>query len=654
LIGFIAGLVGDNLMPVRHLRTTIDYTYRLAVDAALSGAAFFIVTMLPLVQSGKSDVASLLPALALYVVASLPALYVMRTYRTIWRYTSFRDFLRLIAAAILTMLGFLIVELVVMHPDLAVPGALLAWTIVLVSVANIGFLAAPRFLFRAVDEALNLWQSQTVQSRAADNDILLIGDADRMEAFIRSYARDRSSRYRVVGVLTDDVRLHGRYLQGVPVLGGVENLATALASLGKQGQRPHMLVVATNDTSQVDFTKLLRLATAANIKMGRLPPLGQFTDNAPVRPIEVSDLLGRPEIKIDMQAVAAMIVGKCVMVTGGGGSIGSELSRQIARLKPSRLIVLDFSEFNLYSIDAELAENHPEIPRETALVDVRDGDLVSHWIGRTRPSIVFHAAALKHVPLIEDHPIEGIKTNVMGTINVAEACRAHRIPAMVMISTDKAVNPTNVMGATKRLAEAYCQGLDLAGDAAAITRFIMVRFGNVLGSAGSVVPLFRRQIKAGGPVTVTHPDITRYFMTIPEAVTLVMMAGAQGMEQQEDRGNIYLLDMGEPVKIMDLARQMIRLSGRRPEVDIKIKIIGLRPGEKLFEELSYLEETVQPTRSKSILKLMPRATDLRIVRQQVQELRQACANEDLERALRVLKNSVPDYKAGSDQRVSSF
>jgi O-antigen biosynthesis protein WbqV len=318
------------------------------------------------------------------------------------------------------------------------------------------------------------------------------------------------------------------------------------------------------------------------------------------------------------------------------------------------LIVLDFSEFNLYSIDAELARNHPEIPRETALVDVRDANLVSRWIGSTRPAIVFHAAALKHVPLIEGHPIEGIKTNVMGTINVAEACRAHRVPAMVMISTDKAVNPTNVMGATKRLAEAYCQGLDIAGDASAITRFIMVRFGNVLGSAGSVVPLFQRQIKAGGPVTVTHRDITRYFMTIPEAVALVMMAGAQGMEQLEDRGNIYLLDMGEPVKIVDLARQMIRLSGRRPDIDIKIEFIGLRPGEKLFEELSYSEETVHQTRSKSIFKLMPRATDLRIMRQQVQELRQACANEELDRAIRVLKVSVPDYKADTSQRASSF
>jgi FlaA1/EpsC-like NDP-sugar epimerase len=633
-------------------RAILNHVQRLLVDVALSGLAFFTVTMLPLTQSGKDNVWALGPSLVLYLLSALPALYLMRTYRTIWRYTSFRDFLRLIAAAALAMLFFMVVELVAMRPNLSVPGSLLAWTIVLVGIVNIGFLAAPRFVIRAIDEAHNFSRSKAATGHDTNHDVLLTGDVSRMEAFVRNVAREHAFRYRVVGVLTDDTRLHGSYLQGVRVWGTVENLSQTMSFLGQQGLHPKTLVVATSDAFHVDFARLLELATAANMKIGRLPPLGAFSDGAPVQPIELSDLLGRPEIKIDMQAVATMIAGNCVMVTGGGGSIGSELSRQIARLKPSRLVVLDSSEFNLYSIDAELSETHPNLVWETALVDVRDAALVSHWIGRTRPAIVFHAAALKHVPLLEDHPIEGIKTNVMGTINVAEACRAHRVPAMVMISTDKAVNPTNVMGATKRLAEAYCQGLDLAGDAAAITRFIMVRFGNVLGSAGSVVPLFRRQIEAGGPVTVTHPDITRYFMTIPEAVTLVMMAGAQGKEELDDRGNIYLLDMGEPVKIMDLAREMIRLSGHRPDGDIKIEIVGLRPGEKLFEELSYSEETVQPTRSKSIFKLVPRATDLRIMRQQVQELRQACGNEDRERALRVLKISVPDYVADAAQNAS--
>jgi O-antigen biosynthesis protein WbqV len=248
--------------------------------------------------------------------------------------------------------------------------------------------------------------------------------------------------------------------------------------------------------------------------------------------------------------------------------------------------------------------------------------------------------------------VEGIKTNVFGTINVAEACLANGVSAMVTISTDKAVNPTNVMGATKRLAESYCQGLDEAPDGNSATRFVTVRFGNVLGSAGSVVPLFQRQIESGGPVTVTHPEITRFFMTIPEAVTLVLQAGAHGTNVAEERGNIYLLDMGEPVKIIDLARQMIRLAGARPDIDIKIKIIGLRPGEKLYEEVMHRAEAILPTASKSILKLAPRTTDLRIIRQQVQELKQACGANDLVRALRVLRISVPDYMPTEVRQVS--
>ena len=624
------------------LRARLIHGARLGVDVALSAAAFFTVTILPLLQSGNRDPRELMLPLGIYALMSVLALYVTRSYCMIWRYVGFRDFLRLIAAAGLTVTGFIVFELLFLNPNLSVPGTLLFWTVLLVWIANVGFLAAPRFLARAFDEARAV-RGHDSNMVTDGNLVLLTGEVTRMDAFIRECDRGPAARYRVVGVLTDDTRLHGSYLHGVKVLGAVDDLKLAISHLEKQGRRPQTLVLADDGAVHTDIERILELANAAHIRIGRLPARGTFTDDSPIRPIELSDLLGRPEIKIDMGAVASMVEGKCVMVTGAGGSIGSELSRQIAALKPSRLVVLDASEFNLYSIDGELAERFPQIARETALVDVRDAALISHWIGRTRPSIVFHAAALKHVPLLEDHPIEGIKTNVFGTINVAEACRTHRVAAMVTISTDKAVNPTNVMGATKRLAEAYCQGMDQTADANAATRFVIVRFGNVLGSAGSVVPLFRRQIEAGGPVTVTHADITRYFMTIPEAVTLVMMAGAQGLETPKDRSHIYLLDMGAPVKIIDLARQMIRLFRHPTGPEIKVEIIGLRPGEKLYEELSHTEEMVEATRSPSILKLAPRATDLRIIRQQVQELRQACSNEDRERTLRLLKISVPDY-----------
>ncbi len=639
------------------IHTLLTRIRRLATDIVLSTAAFFTVTVLPLLESTNGEalqrLGSLLFHLGLYAAISGVALIVTRTYRMIWRYVSFWDFLTLIGASTLTLACFLGVELLFLNPNVSVPGTLLAWTIALVWIANIGFLSTPRFLARAIDEASVFKGARRINRSPSTTQILLTGDAARMGTFIRDCDRDPESQYRVVGVLSDNSRLHGSYLQGVQVLGSVDKLLSALKQLGEHGLRPQTLVLAKDDASRADFAHLLDLTVAAGIKVGRLPPHGLVVDGTPVKPLELRDLLGRPEIRIDMDAVETMIRGKHVMVTGGGGSIGSELCRQIARLKPAKLIVLDASEFNLYSIDEELKEKYPEVARETALVDVRDTTQVSYWIGTTSPKIVFHAAALKHVPLLEKHSIEGIKTNIFGTINVAEACRTHRVSAMVTISTDKAVNPTNVMGATKRLAEAYCQGLDQTPDDGATTRFITVRFGNVLGSAGSVVPLFQHQIETGGPVTVTHPEINRYFMTIPEAVTLVLQAGAQGFGVEEERGNIYLLDMGEPVKIIDLARQMIRIFGRRPDVDIKIKIIGLRPGEKLYEETIHNDESILPTRSKFILKLAPRATDLRIIRQQVQELRQSCTNNDRERALRVLKYSVPDYIASAESRVST-
>jgi O-antigen biosynthesis protein WbqV len=357
----------------------------------------------------------------------------------------------------------------------------------------------------------------------------------------------------------------------------------------------------------------------------------------------IADLLGRPEIRLDNTQLESMISGRNILITGAGGSIGSELSRQVAALKPASIVLADACEYNLYRIEMELQEKFPGVAHRTALLDVRDTALVLQWIRKFRPDIVFHAAALKHVPLLEDHPIEAVKTNVLGTVNVADACFTCGVPLMVTISTDKAVNPFNIMGATKRLAEAYCQGVDQSHDAASNTRYVTVRFGNVLGSAGSVVPLFQRQIEEGGPVTVTHPDITRYFMTIPEAVSLVLQASAQGKADEGDRGSIYVLDMGKPIRIMDLARQMVRLSGKRPDIDIEIKVVGLRPGEKLYEEVVHAEEGVSETRNKSVFKVTPRVSDLRILRQQIQELRAAAAASDAERVPRLLTIAVPEF-----------
>lgn len=634
-----------------HIRGLITRSWRLVTDVMLSAAAISTVVIVPLINTRALDaganVRGLLQYIIVYTAISIVALTFSKTYRMIWRYVSFRDLLVLIQAASLTMVVFTAVVLLLLQRSDSVPVTLMLTTFALIWFVNICFLAAPRLVSRALSEAriLGGWRNQF---SSAPIPALITGDVERMEAFIRESSRNASSRHRIVGVLTEDGSLGGSYLHGVQVLGDIHQLPNIVTHMLERGIRVDTLILARDNATRRNYEELLESAGPIGLKVGRLPPHGAFQDRTVVQPIELADLLGRPEVTIDAAAVTSMIEGKAVVVTGAGGSIGSELIRQIARLKPEKLVMIDFCEFNLYSIDRELSETHPNIPREAAILDVRDGDLIGRLIERVKPDIMFHAAALKHVPLLETQPVEAVKTNVVGTVNVAEACNKHGVATMVTISTDKAVNPTNVMGATKRLAEAYCQGLDQAAIQSGGTRFITVRFGNVLGSAGSVVPLFQRQIEAGGPVTITHAGITRYFMTIPEAVTLVMQAGAHGKGLNEERGNIYVLEMGQPVKIIDLARQMIRLSGHKPDEDIKISVIGLRPGEKLYEEVVHSDESIMPTKTKSIMKVAPRITDLRIVRQQVQELRQACGNVDAGRVLRLLRVSVPEFDASEN------
>ena len=645
-------------MPPRQLSALVTRMRRLSVDVLLSAFAFSAITVLPIVQTiGFAPLWRLsgpLTDLAAYIAISIVTLSWSGTNRMIWRYVSFQDLLRLIRAVSLSVVLLFVIEFGLLHPHIAVAGSIAIWSATLIWVANLAFLAVPRLIARMLSEQHTIagWSRQEPAGDVTP--ILLTGDPERMDTFIRDCVRDPNSRYRVIGVFTENVRFHGSNLHGVEVIGSVESLADTIERLGRQGIQPQTLVLAQDNADQKDVERLLDLTSGLGMNVARLPRLGSFQGGeTPVRPIVLADLLGRPEVCVDSEAAAGMIQGRRVLITGAGGSIGSELTRQIASLGPSKLIVADSSEFNLYSIDRELAEKFPAIDRATALMDVRDAALVSHWFRDERPQIVFHAAALKHVPLLEQHALEAVKTNVLGTINVAEACRANGVATMVTISTDKAVNPTNVMGATKRLAEAYCQGVDQANDSSAQTRFVTVRFGNVLGSAGSVVPLFQRQIEAGGPVTVTHAEITRYFMTIPEAVILVLQAGAHGSRLDNERGSIYVLDMGSPVKIIDLARQMIRLSGHKPDIDIKIEVVGLRPGEKLYEEVVHGDEAVSQTANPSVFRVKPRSTDLRIIRQQAQELGAACNTGDVERTLRVLKVSVPEYTETGASSVGS-
>jgi O-antigen biosynthesis protein WbqV len=584
-------------------------------------------------------------SIALYVLASVGALFVAHADRMVWRYTNFANIMALLRATMLGVLALVLAEAVRLGSGrISLVFFTQLWVFALV------FLLVPRIIARGLAERrIRVGAPQgTLGTRPSRTPIVLVGEPARIEVFLRELGQTPVPAFRVLGIFTSEKGLIGSHLHSVPVIGEIAALPDALTAINWNGVDPQRLVLAKDYPSSAEVEMIMEAAEASGLTTGRLPPLGSLEDaHAVVQPIELSDLLGRPEVPIDLDSVRSLIAGRRVLITGAGGSIGSELSRQIASLEPATLILTDASEFNLYSIDHEMGEKWPRIDRRAVLLDVRDAPLVSSWIGRAKPHIVFHAAALKHVPLVEMNCLEGIKTNVVGTANVANAARTHQVQAMVIISTDKAVNPHNVMGATKRLAEAYCQGMDQASLEASNTRFVTVRFGNVLGSAGSVVPLFRRQLEAGGPLTVTHPDVMRYFMTIPEAVKLVLQAGAHGVDAEEDRGSIYVLDMGKPIKILALARQMIRLSGKRPDIDVKIDVIGLRPGEKLFEEYVHSEEPIELTNTKGIFKARPRRTDLRIIKQQVQELQIASYAGDLERAQRLLHLAVPEYASFS-------
>jgi FlaA1/EpsC-like NDP-sugar epimerase len=369
-----------------------------------------------------------------------------------------------------------------------------------------------------------------------------------------------------------------------------------------------------------------------------VPSLGELAlgqvEISRLRPVTVNDLLGREPVKLDEAAISEFLRGKCVLVTGGGGSIGSELCRQIARHGPAELVIVDRCEYNIYAIERDLKLHWPSVKLRALLGDVRDGPAINKLFRTYRPEVVFHAAAYKHVPLVEENPIEGVLNNVFGTKIVADAAHQYGTGCFVFISTDKTVNPVNIMGATKRIGEIYCQNLGRGSD----THFITTRFGNVLASAGSVIPLFEKQIAAGGPVTVTHPEVTRYFMTIPEAVGLILQAGASGAG-----GEIFVLDMGEPIRIYDLAEKMIQLSGLRPDQDIPIAFVGLRLGEKLHEELFYSEETLRGTTHPKLLLAACCQVEWGKLTERIQRLERRVRRGSYADVLASLKAIVPQF-----------
>lgn len=566
----------------------------IVADVALASVAF---TLAYLVASSSA------PALDITGVASLslPQLIVLyaalaggfsmlfRRELSPWRYASIPDALVLARIALLTV-GVFLLWVFIIDRARGLPRSTLFLAPMFQMVGSMGV----RILRRALHEhALDSFSPlKTATDRVTQSpSLLLIGPPALADSYLRDIARSHDRTYTPVGIVGDS-RDVGQQVRGVCVIESLENLDEALADLRRWNRYPRAILFLEEPGRLKGLTadQLGRLKNDG-IRLLRLPSIVELAQHdgvtlLPMRDINIEELLAREPIELDRVAIGNLIRGRRVLVTGAGGSIGAELCRQVAAFHCAHLTLLDFSETSLFEIEREMAETFPHMSRQAVLCDVRNAARVTQAFGAQKPDLVFHAAALKHVSMVEQHPCEGVLTNVIGTWNVAEASKSCGAGQMVLISTDKAVDPTNVMGATKRLAESVIQAQQNGGHGA---RFSAVRFGNVLGSAGSVVPIFKSQIERGGPVTVTHPDMERFFMTIPEASQLVLHATATCAEGEGRDARLFLLEMGEPVRIMDLARQMIALSGRTPGKEIEIEITGLRPGEKLTEAL--LDET---------------------------------------------------------------
>lgn len=571
------------------------------------------------------------------VVASVVAFLVQRTYKIIIRYSTLKEVGRFAVACLIKELVVIayLSFMVRVVPDFGEHGFFYASIDLILTLASLVVLRVMMLVFY-----------DALKSRIAANrrvkKVLIYGVDDKSVAMIMRL--QNSTHYRIIGCLTYGAKLRSYRVgeQQVYYFETVEDLQRVAARLSIDG-----VLFPTNDCAQGEKDRLIRYCESLGIKVLVTPPVDEVVDGKimrqTIREIKIEDLLGRAEININMAEIVAALRGKTVLVTGAAGSIGSELCRQIATFDIKRLILFDSAETPMHNIRLELEARFPELEFVPVVGDVRIRERVDMVYRIFQPSVVFHAAAYKHVPLMEENPCEAVLANVLGTRNVADLAVKYGAEKMIMISTDKAVNPTNIMGASKRLAEIYIQSLGLAiaeGKVEGSTRFVTTRFGNVLGSNGSVIPRFREQIEKGGPVTVTHPEIIRYFMTIPEACRLVMEAATLG------NGNeIFVFEMGEPVKIADLASRMIELAGLKVGEDIEIEYTGLRPGEKLYEEVLSTKENTIPTSNEKIHVAKVRQYDYAVVAEQIASLSQLAAEVDIPATVRLMKRIVPEYKS---------
>lgn len=601
LLLFIVDVVTINIASVLALLVRFDFTY----------------THIP-----KEYINNYSKMSVVYSLFTVLVFVLFKLYHSVWSFISLREVAHIIGAVTLSCTAHLIM-IIILGVNMPRSYFFLQYIFILIGVTGI------RLSYRAI-RFMNhrLKKDKTIPQKR----IMVIGAGQAGQMIIREYRVSQHLNAEVCCVIDDNNKKHGRYINGVPI---VDNRDGIIESVQKYGIEK--IVVALPSATAEQRRDIIQICQLTKCEVQILPGIYQIirgdVNLEKLRKVEIEDLLGRDSINVNLDDIMGYVTDKTIMVTGGGGSIGSELCRQIASYHPKQLIIVEIYENNAYDIQQELKRNYPDLDLVTLIASVRNTNRIDQIFQEYRPQIVYHAAAHKHVPLMEDSPNEAIKNNVFGTYKTATAADKYGVERFVLISTDKAVNPTNVMGASKRLCEMVVQSFDKKSK----TEFVAVRFGNVLGSNGSVIPLFKKQIEKGGPVTVTHPDIIRYFMTIPEAVSLVLQAGAYAKG-----GEIFVLDMGEPVKIADLARNLIRLSGYTPDVDMKIEYSGLRPGEKLYEELLMKEEGLKSTGNELIHIGKPIAFDEIKFEKDLERLYEAC-NRECKDIKELIAEVVPTY-----------
>lgn len=563
----------------------------------------------------------LISYMPLTVVIYLISFYLFKLYGRIWRYASATELIAIVMANIAASTAWYFISLYI---GAVLPRSLYVFTGLLL----IFFVGGSRLSLRFYSYVMNKPKYRQIQRKK--NKVLIIGAGDAGAMLLREIERYHIANRQVVGFIDDDKNKTGKILLGVKVLGTRNELVKIASEKGIDE-----IIIAMPSVKGKEIKAIINICKQTNCKLTILPGLYEIIEGkvsiSQLRPVDIEDLLGRDPVKLDTTAVREYLAGKIVLITGAGGSIGSEIVRQVAKMQPKKLLLLGKGENSIYEITQELKINSPEVKTVPIIADIRDKERIKAIMDYFEPQVVFHAAAHKHVPLMEYQPAEAVRNNILGTKVVADEAAAHNVETFVMISTDKAVNPTSVMGCTKRVAEMYVQSMNKNSG----TRFVAVRFGNVLGSRGSVIPLFKKQIAKGGPVTVTHPDMKRYFMTIPEASQLVLQAGAMAKG-----GEVFVLDMGEPVRIYDLAKDLITLSGLIPDKDIEIKITGLRPGEKLFEELLSAEDGTEKTMHKKIFTARIKEIDKAGLDNEISKILEIT---DGEKVVAALQKIVPTY-----------